>query len=100
MRVILPESESTRAELSEAIIEVIASWPALYRYVFSQVHYNGRSAKELAQALGLRLAEVERALRYCETDLFDALRTFRRIEPALPSSGSSRTESLMEAASR
>lgn len=71
------ESETTREQLSQAILDVLDSWPALHRYVFSQVHYGGRTIDHISQALAIQSQEVQRILEHCEGDLRNALRTFR-----------------------
>ena len=46
--------ESPRELLSQAIVDVVRSFPENHRRMFVQVHYGGRHLEEAARSLGNR----------------------------------------------
>ncbi len=70
--------EGTRNGLSEAILNVLRSWPTLHRQVFTQSHYYGESAESISCSLGLSVADVRSILEQCNWKLQLALKAFRR----------------------
>lgn len=83
MAVVTLRLESNRELLSEAIVEVLASWPELDRQLFAQAHYAGRTVDQIAQSFNLEVREVRRILEDCESRLRIALKSFRDSTPAL-----------------
>ena len=69
--------DRSRELLSQAILDVLGSWPELDRRVFVQAHYQGRPIENISGCLGLSTAEVRRILETCERKLLSALRDFR-----------------------
>ncbi len=69
--------EPSREQLSQMILECLNSWPEHQRQVFVEIHYCGRSAAEVANALRLSPSEVARVLEQCEHRLYRALNAFR-----------------------
>jgi DNA-directed RNA polymerase specialized sigma24 family protein len=67
------ELETTREFLSQAIVEVITSWPERDRRIFIQIHYEGKSAEEVSNSSGLRLTDILQILRVCEWRLSKSL---------------------------
>jgi DNA-directed RNA polymerase specialized sigma24 family protein len=77
--------EPSRNLLSQAIVEVLQSWPELQRRVFVETHYHGRPVEEVSLALALCPGEVTQILQHCERKLFRALKAFRDGTPAVAS---------------
>jgi DNA-directed RNA polymerase specialized sigma24 family protein len=71
------QSERTRELLSQAILEVLSSWPELHRNVFIQAHYKGQSEKSISELFGIQACEVHGILSNCQRRLCKALRAFR-----------------------
>ena len=69
--------EQLRELLSQTIVESLNSWPDTHRRVFIEAHYGGRSAEEIACAMGLRQSDVIQILQHCERKLYRALKAFR-----------------------
>ena len=69
--------ESPRELLSQAIIDVVRSFPENHRRIFVQVRYEGRSVDEAARALGISVSEARQILEQCERKLIRDLREFR-----------------------
>jgi len=69
--------DADRDQLSRAIVESLHSWPDMHRRIFVEVHYRGRNAAQVADAVGLRVIDVNRILERCERRLHQALRDFR-----------------------
>ncbi len=74
--------ERTRNGLSEAIVNVLASWPQVERQVFTKSHYRGESAERISATLGLSVAEVRSILEQCNRRLRQSLKGFLRSSPA------------------
>lgn len=72
------ELEHNRELLSQAIVDVLRSWPELQRRVFEQAHYQGRSAEMISGSIGLSAADVRTILESCDRKLRLALRGFCR----------------------
>jgi DNA-directed RNA polymerase specialized sigma24 family protein len=70
--------ESPRELLSQAIIDVVRSFPENHRRIFVQVRYEGRPIDEPARALGINVSEARQILEQCERKLIRDLREFRR----------------------
>ena len=71
-------SRPIRELLTEAILEVLRSWPELDRRVFVQAHYAGHSVEQVSSNLGLNISEVRSILERCERKLYLALKVFRQ----------------------
>jgi len=71
------KSESPRALLSQAIVEVIQSWPEQPRLIFARVHYGGMSVEEVALDFGLPPGTIRQTLESCERKLRTSLQPFR-----------------------
>jgi DNA-directed RNA polymerase specialized sigma24 family protein len=71
------KSESPRALLCQAIVEVIQSWPEQPRLIFTQVHYGGRSIEEVAADFQLPTGTIRQILESYERKLRTALQPFR-----------------------
>lgn len=85
------EVERNREMLSQAIVDVLMSWPELHRRVFEQAHYQGRSAEEISGSLSLSVTNVRMILENCNRRLRAALRAFAgEARSAEESSGSQR----------
>jgi DNA-directed RNA polymerase specialized sigma24 family protein len=69
--------EPLRGMLLQAIVASVNSWPELHRRIFTEIHYEGKSAEELARSLSMSPYEVLRALRHCESKLHLSLRSLR-----------------------
>ncbi len=69
--------DRNRELLSQAIVDVLASWPELHRRVFEQAHYQGHSMEKISGSLGLSVANVRMILEGCDRRLRAALRSFR-----------------------
>ncbi len=70
------ELERNRELLSQAIVDVLMSWPEIQRRVFEQAHYQGRSVEEISGSLGLSATNVRMILENCDRRLRAALRDF------------------------
>ncbi len=70
--------ERTRNGLSEAILNVLRSWPLLERQVFTESHYRGESPERISISLGLSVSEVRSILEQCNRRLRQSLKAFRR----------------------
>ena len=68
--------------LSQAIVEVVQSWPELQRRVFVETHYHGRPVEELSQSLAMGPSQVTEILQHCERKLYRALKAFRDGTPS------------------
>jgi DNA-directed RNA polymerase specialized sigma24 family protein len=68
--------QQSREILSRAIVEAISSWPELDRRIFIQVHYEGKSAEEIAGFSGLKPKDVLQVLKVCEWRLSKSLNSF------------------------
>ncbi len=73
----MPDTEKERELLSQAIVKTLDSWPEIYRRIFSEVHYGGKSVESVAAAVSMRPAEVYALLEDCERNLRQALKAFR-----------------------
>jgi DNA-directed RNA polymerase specialized sigma24 family protein len=71
------EMEHNRELLSQAIVDILRSWPELHRSVFVQAHYQGRPIEKISGYLGLSAPDVHRILDGCERKLRSALRNYR-----------------------
>jgi DNA-directed RNA polymerase specialized sigma24 family protein len=71
------ELERNRELLSQAIMDVLKSWPELHRRVFEQAHYQGNSVEKISGSLGLSATDVRLILESCDRKLRSALRSFR-----------------------
>ncbi len=69
--------ERNRNGLSEAIVNVLESWPALDRQVFTQSHYRGESVESISKSLGLSVSDVRSILEQCSRRLRQSLKAFR-----------------------
>jgi DNA-directed RNA polymerase specialized sigma24 family protein len=69
--------ESPRELLSQAIVDVVRSFPENHRRVFVLVHYGGRHVEEAARSLGIGASEARQILEQCERRLVKNLRQFR-----------------------
>jgi DNA-directed RNA polymerase specialized sigma24 family protein len=69
--------ESPRELLSQAIVDVVRSFPENHRRIFVQVHYGGRHVEEAARSLGISVNEARQILEQCERKLVKNLRMFR-----------------------
>lgn len=74
--------EPSRDLLSQAIVDVLQSWPELQRRVFVETHYHGRPVEEVSLSLALRPSEVTQILQHCERKLLRALKAFRDETPS------------------
>ena len=72
------EIRNVRDNLSQAIVEVVSSWPASHRRLFTAVHYAGSRIDEAGRASGIDPSEAAGVLELCERRLREALREFRR----------------------
>ncbi len=70
-----------RELLTQAISEVIRSWPDRPRRIFSDVHYRGKSVADVARASGLSSCDVGQILESYERRLRICLRPFRESNP-------------------
>jgi DNA-directed RNA polymerase specialized sigma24 family protein len=70
--------ERNRKDLSEAIMDVLESWPELDRQVFTKSHYRGESAESISSSEGLSVSEVRMILDLCNRRLRQSLTGFRR----------------------
>jgi len=70
--------ERNRNGLSEAIVNVLESWPLVDRQVFTQSHYGGVPAERISASLGLSVAEVRSILEKCNGRLRQSLKGFLR----------------------
>lgn len=70
--------ERTRNGLSEAIVDVLGSWPAVERQIFTQSHYFGKTPESISNTLGLSVSEVRLILEQCNRRLRQSLKAFRR----------------------
>ena len=70
--------ESPRELLSQAIIDVVQSFPENHRRIFVQVRYEGRPIDEAARGLGISVSEARQILEQCERKLLRDLREFSR----------------------
>lgn len=77
MPVVTFELERNRELLSQAIMDVLKSWPELHRRVFEQAHYQGDSVQKISGSLGLSATDVSTILESCDRKLRWALRSFR-----------------------
>jgi DNA-directed RNA polymerase specialized sigma24 family protein len=77
MAVVALGLERTRELLSEAIVEVLRSWPELHRCVFVQSHYRGESVEQLSNSLHIDASEIRIILEHCDRMLRAALKGFR-----------------------
>ncbi len=73
--------ERTRNGLSDAIVNVLESWPGVDRQVFTRSHYRGESVERISDTLGLSVSEVRSILEQCGRRLRQALKSFRRSGP-------------------
>ncbi len=71
------ELERNRELLSQAILDVLRSWPELHQRVFVQAHYQGRSVEAISGALGLSPVDARMILESCDRRLRAALRGLR-----------------------
>jgi DNA-directed RNA polymerase specialized sigma24 family protein len=70
--------ERERKDLSEAIVDVLESWPELDRQVFTKSHYQGESADSISNSEGLSVPEVRTILDLCNRKLRQSLSDYRR----------------------
>ena len=70
--------ERDRKDLSQAIVEVLESWPELDRQVFTKSHYQGQSADSISNSEGLSVPEVRMILDLCNRKLRKSLAEYRR----------------------
>ena len=70
--------ERERKDLSEAIVDVLESWPELDRQVFTKSHYEGQSADSISNSEGLSVSEVRMILDLCNRKLRQSLSEYRR----------------------
>jgi hypothetical protein len=70
--------ERTRIGLSEAIVNILRSWPARHRQIFTQSHYCGETAESISNSVGLSVPEVHLILEQCNRMLRQSLKDFRR----------------------
>ncbi len=75
------DMEHNRELLSQAIVDVLTSWPELHRMIFVMAHYQGRSIERISGCLGISIADVRRILDGCDRDLRVSLRNFRESQP-------------------
>jgi DNA-directed RNA polymerase specialized sigma24 family protein len=75
--------ESPRELLSQAIVDVVRSFPENHRRMFVLVHYGGRHVEEAARSLGIGVSEARHILEQCERKLVKNLRQFRGITDCL-----------------
>jgi DNA-directed RNA polymerase specialized sigma24 family protein len=75
--------ESPREILSQAIVDVVRSFPENHRRIFVQVHYGGRHVEEAACSLGIGVSEARHILEQCERELVKNLRQLRGITDCL-----------------
>ena len=69
--------ERNRKDLSEAIVDVLESWPELDRQVFTRSHYRGESTESISSSEGLSVSEVRMILDLCNRRLRQSLTVFR-----------------------
>ena len=70
--------ERDRKDLSEAILDVLESWPELDRQVFTKSHYQGKSADSISNSEGLSVPEVRMILDLCNRKLRQSLTEYSR----------------------
>jgi DNA-directed RNA polymerase specialized sigma24 family protein len=75
--------DSPRELLSQAIVDVVRSFPENHRRLFVQVHYGGRHVEEAARSLGISVSEARQILEQCERKLVKNLRQFRHTADCL-----------------
>ena len=77
MCAVTSELERNRELLSQAIMDVLKSWPEMHRRVFEQAHYQGTSVEQISGSVGLNATDVRMILESCDRKLRAALRSFR-----------------------
>jgi len=77
MSAVIFELERNRELLSQAIMDVLKSWPELHRRIFEQAHYQGDSVEKISGSFGLSATDVCMILESCDRKLRSALRSFR-----------------------
>ena len=73
------ELEHNRELLSQAIVDVLASWPELHRQIFEMAHYQGSPVEGISGRLGVNASDVHRILEVCDRKLRASLRGFRDV---------------------
>ncbi len=86
--------ERTRYGLSEAIVNVLESWPELERRVFTQSHYRGDSVEVISLSVGLSVSEVRSILEQCNRRLRQSLMAFWRSSVDSPRPAAKRNPEL------
>jgi DNA-directed RNA polymerase specialized sigma24 family protein len=73
--------ERNRELLSEAIVDVLRSWPDLHRRIFIQSHYRGETIEQVSSSLNVDTSDVRVILDHCDRLLRTALKGFRDSAP-------------------
>jgi DNA-directed RNA polymerase specialized sigma24 family protein len=76
--------EPLRDVLVQAIAASLNSWPELHRRIFTEIHYGGKSAAEVARVLNTSPRELAQILQHCERKLYRALRSYRHGSASWP----------------
>ena len=72
----------SRWHLSQAILDVLASWTELDRSIFTRVHFGGQSPEAAAGAEAITPGQARSILASCQRDLVERLRPFRMCRAA------------------
>jgi DNA-directed RNA polymerase specialized sigma24 family protein len=67
----------SRGQLSQAILDVLASWTDLDRSLFRRVHFGGESPEAAAHEEGITPGQARSILAFCERELVEQLRPLR-----------------------
>ena len=69
-----------REDLFQEILDAIREWPERDQRIFIRAHYHGQSIDKISASLDLDVEKIRVILRHCNSELYAALKKFRKSE--------------------